>query len=350
MANLLSSSGLGTRAKSLMSGAESQVKNSISAIKSSLIPKSGPKPNNGVGDSFGQDQLVYPATLRGQPNANMILFTMYDSAGEEPGVTLKHVFLPCPAGIAINDSATYNTVDLGVIGGAAAKAIGDSGGTSLSGFGKSIYDQMKGTTKGFSETEILAAGAAKIPGAGAVTGVATLKNRTLLNPNTNTLFSGNALRSFSFAFKMIATSNDESQAISEITHRFREYTYADSRSSDQNLILAFPPTWTIHFLDGDAKENNFIPKIHSCYLTGVGSTFNSTTNMFHSDGAPLEVDISLSFQETRALNRTDITKLRKNQLGMDRGIDDKGRPTVSAGAGKSGGIAAAATTKTIEQE
>jgi len=72
--------------------------------------------------------------------------------------------------------------------------------------------------------------------------------------------------------------------------------------------------------------------------------------MFHSDGAPLEVDISLSFQETRALNRTDITQLRKNQLGMDRGIDDKGRPTVSAGAGKSGGIAAAATTKTIEQE
>jgi hypothetical protein len=326
MANLLASSGLGTRAKSLMSGAESQIKNSISAIKSSLIPKSGPKPNNKVGE------LVYPATLRGQLNANMILFTVYDSSGEEPGVTLKHVFLPCPANIAINDSATYNTVDLGVIGGATAKAMEDSGGNAL-GFAGSLLNQMKGSGKSFGHAEIVTAMGAKIPGAGAVTGVASLKNRTLLNPNTNTLFSGNALRSFSFAFKMIATSNDESLAISEITHRFREYTYADSRSSDQNLILAFPPTWTIHFLDGHANENKFIPKIHSCYLTGVGSTFNSTTNMFHSDGAPLEVDISLSFQETRALNRTDITQLRKNQLGMDRGIDDKGRPTTSAGNG-----------------
>ena len=250
---------------------------------------------------FGDEgDLVFPAELRGQSDVHMIQFTAH---GRSPDGQ-KRIFLPCPANIAINDAATYNTVDLGVFGGIALKSL--QGATSPAGLANSVIDQGRALKNSHSGLEIISAVGQKIPSMPGK-GISALKGRTLMNPNTHTTFSGNALRSFSFAFKMIAETSDEAETIRQITHRFRQFAYADPGLSEQSVILSFPPTWTIHFLVENGNENKFIPRIYSCYLTGVGSTFNSTTNMFHSDGAPLEVDISLSFQETRTLNRADIT-------------------------------------------
>ena len=53
--------------------------------------------------------------------------------------------------------------------------------------------------------------------------------------------------------------------------------------------------------------------------------------MFHRDGAPFEVDISVSYQETRTLTRTDIDDLEEGSLGSNRGIDENGIPKISGG-------------------
>ena len=75
-------------------------------------------------------------------------------------------------------------------------------------------------------------------------------------------------------------------------------------------------------------ENPFIPRIYSTYCTSVNSNFNSTGNVYFVDNAPLEVDLAISFQETRALNRHDIEQMENDQLG-NRGIDENGRPLVT---------------------
>ena len=320
MANLLSSSGLAQKASALTTNIQSQISNSISSIGNSLIPGLAPGPN------FETGELVYPLSLRGQPNVNMIQFTAHDNRGGQ--AQLKHLFFPCPAGIAINDSATYNTIDLGAFGGAALAAAQDSAGTAK-GFGQSLFAKAKAAKENFTNSEIASAASALLVAPDSVKGAVSLKNRVILNPNTNTTFTGNAVRSFTFAFKMIAESPEESAVVSKIHDRFRKYAYADSQSSEQNMIMSFPPTWTIHFLRGDGQENPFIPKIFSCYLTGVESTFNSTTNMFHADGAPMEVDVSVSYQETRTLTRTDIEQLRENAFGKNRGVDENGVPKIS---------------------
>jgi len=52
--------------------------------------------------------------------------------------------------------------------------------------------------------------------------------------------------------------------------------------------------------------------------------------MFHRDGAPLEVDVSISYQETRTLTRTDIDGLEEGSFGVDRGINpETGAPSLS---------------------
>ena len=323
----LNLSGLGKQANALVRNAQSQVSSSIGAIGKNLVPSKSNLPAHIA--SSETSGLVYPIDLRGQSNVNIIEFTAHEK--DTSGVKKHHIFFPCPANIAINDSATYNTVDLGTIGGVVGKAL-QGGDKSMGGIAESLMGQMGAATENFKTSEIASAVAQKLILPENLKAGMNLQSRTLLNPNTNTTFSGNAIRSFTFAFKMIAQSAEEAELIRKIHSKFRAFTYADSRSDAQSLLLAFPPTWTIRFLDGNGNENKFIPKIFSCYLVSIESSFNSTTNMFHRDGAPLEVDISVSYQETRTLTRTDINDLEEGSLGSNRGIDpETGVPKISGG-------------------
>ena len=49
-----------------------------------------------------------------------------------------------------------------------------------------------------------------------------------------------------------------------------------------------------------------MPQILDCHLTGLSVTYNSTANSFHKDGAPVETDVSLTFQETKTIVRQDL--------------------------------------------
>ena len=292
--------------------------NEISGAVDSITSQLGL--NNFGGYDSGAEGLMYPLELRNQTSRPCIEFTAYDTSSGD--VQLKTIWFPCPAGIEINDQATYNTIDLGALGGALNTALAAAGGAEgiggkASAAGKSLIDQVKSARGG----EIAALAAMALPGYG---DKLQFKAKTILNPNTNTNFTGNAVRSFNFAFKMIARSEAEAKEIQRIHKTFRKYTYADSNGNQQNLTLRYPPVWRIRFLDGQKNENTYIPKIFSCYLQNVTSTFNSTSPTFHTDGSPLEVDVTLSYQETRVLTRFDIENMGQDE---NRGIGSDGLAT-----------------------
>lgn len=272
------------------------------------------------GYDSGAEGLMYPPELRSQSDRPCIEFTAYDTSSGD--VQLKTIWFPCPSGIAISDAATYSTIDLGALGGALNTALEAAGGAEgvlgkITAGVKAVGNQVKGT-KGF---DVAAIAAMATPGYG---DKVQFKKKTILNPNTNTTFTGNSVRSFSFSFKMIARSEKEAKEIQRIHKTFRKYTYADSNGNQQNLTLRYPPVWRIRFLDGQKNENKYIPKIYSCYLQGVQSSFNSSAPVFHTDGSPLEVDVSISFQETRVLTRFDIETLGDDE---NRGIGADGLAT-----------------------
>ena len=146
------------------------------------------------------------------------------------------------------------------------------------------------------------------------------------NPNTNTTFNNNAIRQFGFNFKMVARSQEESDIIRKIQSKFRYYLYASRGAESNTVTLEYPPVWTIRFMNMDSgTENPFIPRIYTSFCTSVNTNFNSTGNIYFTDNAPLEVDLEIQFQETRALNRHDIDFMQNDQLG-NRGLDENGMP------------------------
>ena len=247
-------------------------------------------------------------------------------------------YFPCPANIAFGDAANLSSIDLGVLGAVGSNIMADRTGINteqLNMIGDATIEAMKKSA---------------LKGVGAAFGDAYNKGMAVAkvaeNPFTNTTYQGANVRTFTFNFKMIAESQRESDMIQAINHFFRVNMYGGAEKDDGqpiNAWLQYPPVWEIDFLQGlgqkGAKMNPYLPKIFSCYLGGFNSTFNTTSAAWHKDGAPLEVDISLTFQETRALTQADIYNLNSikgNYYGSEvenmrkRGIGIGGKAQVAA--------------------
>ena len=134
--------------------------------------------------------------------------------------------------------------------------------------------------------------------------------KQVIAPNTNTAFQNSMIRQFQFSFKMMPTNKGEANTITEIVKRFRQNMYPIAN----DLILTYPPIWNIKFYDGyETNENKKLPGIYDCYLIGMSTVYNNSGNMFHADGHPVETDVQLTFEETRALTLTDIADLSENR-------------------------------------
>ena len=287
-------------------------------------PTTGPSPDEtflqGAADNIfpGADQIVkdsaplrFPLSLasEGTGMRPLIRFTCFEREGQN--LNRKTCYFPCPANVAFADNANLGTIDLGMIGAAINDTLNSQAGTTGGGIGT--------LTDAASPLRALSAIVGK--GASALgVGEQTLANvkfglKTVENPYQNTTYSGAGIRTFTFNFKMIAETSDDALQIKKIHEFFRTNMYAGRtvREPTSSAFLRYPSVWEIDFLTGITSKgitpNKFLPAIYASYLQNFNATFNTTAPTFYKDGAPLEVDISMTYQESRALERNDIENL-----------------------------------------
>jgi len=123
------------------------------------------------------------------------------------------------------------------------------------------------------------------------------------NPHKRSIFKDVALRTFTFSFLMSPQSEAESQAIENIVDFFRENAYPDKILG--GFGYKFPTKFYITFFYGGRKMSQ-APKILPSYLTSVNTTLNPRSSSFFKDGKANEVQLTMSFQEERALDKDDI--------------------------------------------
>jgi len=123
------------------------------------------------------------------------------------------------------------------------------------------------------------------------------------NPHKRSVFRDVALRTFTFSFLMSPQSEAEGQAIEDIVYFFRENAYPDKIAGE--LGYKFPTQFYIEFFYGGGKMSQ-APRILPSYLTSVNTTLNPRSSSFFKDGKANEVQLTMSFQEERALNKSDI--------------------------------------------
>lgn len=248
---------------------------------------------------------------------NWVKFTPYAEFGEgaAPG---QSVLLPATQGISIDEGANYNSVDMGPIG----KAVGDAlrGGSNVKDLesAKNITanaeEDVKSKAKSLWGMDSLGNVMSfllsnKGVDSGGVQAAGVLHARRVVNPHTSSFFTNVNVRSFSFSFSLIASSVEERDAIKQIVEHFRVNLYPEA--SEGGLFSKFPPTWSIGFFYGTGASNGtqlnqYIPKIHRCFLQSMNTVYNSSANSFHADGSPFDVTVALGFTETKTYSQSTI--------------------------------------------
>ncbi len=243
---------------------------------------------------------VYPQDLRSKSNSDQgfphISFLADDANNDFVDPVKIHLYVP--QGFSVPDAASYGTTDFGLLGNsenAASEALSEkSFGQSVKLFLNNILGKV-----GAEELSPLAT-------------KQLIDDGITLNPNTAVAFETVQLRSFNFQFKMVSESAEEAQQIFRIENEFRRALYPTM----QGISLRYPPKFRIQFLHGK-KVSPYMPRILPSYLINMTTAFNSSTNMFHADGSPSEVDLSLTFQETKLITRDKLYDTGSDGLGNE---------------------------------
>lgn len=241
----------------------------------------------------------------------------YDERSDK---TTHQVSLYLPTAIAVQDAAQYDNVELGIIGGVAEQALQQ---------GKSVFRETGGAFYGMAANEIggfisgnssMGGGMADILaqkraakfgpiGQSAALGMQAASKVTT-NPNTRAMFKDTPIRTFSFNFSLIPTSAKEAEEIKKIVKLFRTELYPTVLSAGKVRIgYKFPNRFKIQLKSGmrNAKKNDDMNvKFLPTYLTAFSATYNANSPLLHVDGNFNQVDVAMTFSETRALTKADV--------------------------------------------
>lgn len=242
--------------------------------------------------------IIFPTSISNNvKDRPVIMFKSKKSAARNA----DYIVLPIPQSLQFSDSAAYNNAELGfggamILNAGKSSSVGDAVSNVITQGRNSIPSNVKSLVGLLGSTMLHGSYHSAISDA----------TKTTLNKNIVTDFSGISTRQFSFQFKLIASSAEESNIIKNIVDIFREGLYPEGNA----LQLMFPPTWYINFKK-NGKDIEHIPKIFESYLTNLSTSYNSGMNLFHEDGSPVEIDLQLSFLESRALTLADIQSLKE---------------------------------------
>lgn len=268
---------------------------------------------NGDGDKDEELQklLLKERELREQIRSYEGLEKQSNSTRQSIPITTSSISLYLPLGLAFRDNVTYENFDLGAAGASMEAGLGFAE-SMVKGLGSFVSNLTSGDNGDLAKLAGVQL-ASQFGSFGAEAQAASkLAGGVTLNPNSRILFKQPNIREFTFAFKMIAKSKKEAREINEIIKLLRTELYPDEITAnvgDASISLGykFPNKFNIAFeYDGDKIPG--LAKIKPCYLRDVSTTFNASQMAMHEDGNFMEVDMTLSFQETKALVRKDVSE------------------------------------------
>lgn len=257
----------------------------------------------GVDQGVAGPTLCFPSNLEDQLDKGRECMRI--SIVSRDKTEKKAIFLLIPPGLNVPDGSSWNNVDMGTLVGGAL-GVGDKAKRAIQKLKAGGGAESPVSVQDFVAASTLTAAERFAPTLLGTKGMMTAG--LAANPYTSTQFAGTNLRTFEFTFKMIPESEDEAKVGMQIENTFRKFLYPRTHP-ESDLVLVYPPLWKIDFLylhEGIISKNPHLPLIHFCNLSNLSVTYNATGNSFHKDGSPTEIDMSLSFMETKVLTRGDL--------------------------------------------
>jgi len=225
------------------------------------------------------------------------------------------VALYLPPGVSDNTSVNYSNAEMGMAGFLAfsfGEVVNKWKARDFEGVADTILD-VGGTA--FTETiKSLSLGAFGMLTGGEDVGSTFDKAfGQTLNPYIEVNFNSMGMRNFDYTFKFSPKSKQETTDVKDIIQLFR-FHMAPELKGTNHRYLTLPSTFDIHYMyqsNDDvyekSHENTFYNKIATCVLTGCNVDYTPNGVRSFEDGAPTQIHMTLSFQETKMLTKQKIS-------------------------------------------
>jgi len=166
-------------------------------------------------------------------------------------------------------------------------------------------------------------------GGAGVADVALATQGYAINPQLQVIYRGLGFRKFQLNFVFTPTSETEAQTVNQIIATFK-YHFAPDLITSVNAVSGMffvPPSYfNVEFMF-NSDENQFLPRYGDCVLTDIDVNYAPNGFAAHNDGAPVQTQLSLSFQEIEIVTKAKIA------AGYGATI---GSPTVTSSTGVAG--------------
>ena len=231
---------------------------------------------------------------------------------DQPVTSLvKHIDLQMPESVIFNEQVDWTGTDLGLVGafisgnmtsGAVAGAIGNTG-KILGGAAAGLAGMMGG----------LSGPASAIVGAvlGSETGLSggiESSFNVKANPYKEQTFQGVPFRPFEFQFMFRARNAEEVEAAKLIIESFRAYSKPSFTGSGSG-VFQYPHEFRIEFLrlvDDNYETNPHLPMLKYCICKTVNTNYTGQGWKSFQGGAPVDISLTLSFEETEIVTQEDV--------------------------------------------
>jgi len=141
-----------------------------------------------------------------------------------------------------------------------------------------------------------------------------------INPQTQMIYRGLALRNFQLDFTLSPRSKQEADDIDRIISTFK-WHFAPSLefgkgTATSGMFMIQPSIFNIEFKIGK-KENRYLPKYGDCVLRNISVNYAPNGWAAYEEGFPVQTHLSLHFEEMAIL---DKDKLQKGFEGSKEGL------------------------------
>jgi len=121
-------------------------------------------------------------------------------------------------------------------------------------------------------------------------------------------YGGPGFRSFSYTFSLKPFNSAETETVQRIIDTFTQYSAPNQNTTRYTRVYDLPYVFKIQFFYG-ASEHRYIAKVGHCALTNIGISYGGGKfSTFAGTHAPVQVDLTLNFQEMELLNREMMTR------------------------------------------
>lgn len=209
------------------------------------------------------------------------------------------IFLPIPMALDTNYSIDYSEVSVTDLGASILAG-------PLSAVQQGLAAASKAPGKGGPVAAVASAAVSTATGDAAKSTfkLLGLQAGLALNPHQELLLNGVKFREFKFAYDLIAKNKDDSNAIKEIIKALKISMHPEVTQS--TLLFQYPSEFELLFYTTSTTQNPYLFKTKRCILKDLQVSYGKNFVTFKDTNAPVEISITMNFQETEILDRGSI--------------------------------------------